>query len=274
MAQLRRRKDNPEARMSLGGHLREFRNRAIISALAILVGCVVGWLYYQNVYDFLSAPIREIAKSHPHDNISVAFNGVTAPFNLKLKVSMWVGFILAAPVWLWQIWAFLLPGLTPKEKRIGGGFLVTALILFAAGVYMGSLTFKNAVELLLGATPDHASNLPDAGTYFSFVTRFILAFGLSFMLPILLLALNMVGVLPGRVMIKGWRIAVIAIATFSAIMTPTPDAWTMFLMSAPLLVLFYGSAGIAILLDKRRAKRTDKELASWRTVPDDQASAL
>ena len=117
--------------MSLGGHLREFRNRAIISAIAILVGCVVGWIVYQDVYDFLKQPITDIAAVHPGANIDVNFNGVTAPFNLKLKVSMWIGFIVASPVWLWQIWAFLVPGLTKKEKRLGRTFIGAALILFA-----------------------------------------------------------------------------------------------------------------------------------------------
>lgn len=260
--------------MSLGGHLREFRNRAIVSVIAILVGCVVGWIVYQDVYDFLKQPITDIAALHPGSNIDVNFNGVTAPFNLKLKVSMWIGFIVASPVWLWQIWAFLVPGLTKKEKRLGRIFIGAALVLFAGGVYMGTQTFTNAVELLLGATPDNASNLPSATEYFSFVTRFILAFGLSFMLPILLMALNVLGILSGRMMLKGWRFAIIVIATFAAIMTPTPDVWTMFLLSAPLLVLFYGSAGLALVLDKIRGRREAKSRPDWMEISDDKASAL
>lgn len=187
---------------------------------------------------------------------------------------MWIGFIVASPVWLWQIWAFLVPGLTKKEKRLGRIFIGAALVLFAGGVYMGTQTFTNAVELLLGATPDNASNLPSATEYFSFVTRFILAFGLSFMLPILLMALNVLGILSGRMMLKGWRFAIIVIATFAAIMTPTPDVWTMFLLSAPLLVLFYGSAGLALVLDKIRGRREAKSRPEWMEISDDKASAL
>lgn len=260
--------------MSLGGHLREFRNRAIVSAVAILIGCVVGWQFYQEVYDYLKQPITDLAASHPGARIDVNFNGVTAPFNLKLKVASWLGLILASPVWMWQIWAFLVPGLTKKEKRVGRTFILAALVLFAAGVYMGTQTFKNAVELLLGATPENASNLPSATEYFSFVTRFILAFGLSFMLPILLMALNVLGFLKGRMMLKGWRFAVIIAFTFAAIMTPTPDVYTMFLMAAPLCVLFFGTAALALVLDKWRARREAKARPEWMDTADDKASAL
>ena len=177
-------------------------------------------------------------------------------------------------MWLWQIWAFLVPGLTPREKRVGRIFVASAIVLFACGVYMGSLTFGNAVEMFISATPRGAANFADGGMYFSFVTRFILSFGLTFMLPILLLALNAVGVLKGRIMLKGWRFAVIIAVAFAAIMTPTPDVYTMFLMAVPLIVLFFGSAGLALALDAWRARKEKHERPAWMDVSDDQASAL
>ncbi|MEU0572905.1 twin-arginine translocase subunit TatC [Dermacoccus nishinomiyaensis] len=274
MAIFGRRKDNPEARMSIGDHLREFRNRAIVAGVAILLCCIIGWHYYQNIYDFIEQPFRDYQHAHPEAHVEVAFNAVTAPFNLKLKVVAWAGLILAAPVWLWQIWAFLVPGLTPREKRVGRIFIAAAIVLFACGVYMGSLTFGNAVEMFISATPRGAANFADGGMYFSFVTRFILSFGLTFMLPILLLALNAVGVLKGRIMLKGWRFAVIIAVAFAAIMTPTPDVYTMFLMAVPLIVLFFGSAGLALALDAWRARKEKRERPAWMDVSDDQASAL
>ena len=170
--------------------------------------------------------------------------------------------------------SFLVPGLTPREKRVGRIFVASAIVLFACGVYMGSLTFGNAVEMFISATPRGAANFADGGMYFSFVTRFILSFGLTFMLPILLLALNAVGVLKGRIMLKGWRFAVIIAVAFAAIMTPTPDVYTMFLMAVPLIVLFFGSAGLALALDAWRARKEKHERPAWMDVSDDQASAL
>lgn len=260
--------------MSLGGHLREFRNRAVVAGLAILIGTIVGWFLYQPVYDFLIAPITHIKDTRPNAQIDVNFNGIAAPFTMKLKVSFWIGFILASPVWLWEIWAFLAPGLTRKEKRLGRLFIGSAVPLFALGIYLGTLCFSSAVEVLLGATPDHAANLPTASEYFSFVSRFILSFGLAFLLPVFLMAFNTMRILPGRLMLKGWRVAVMAIATFAALMTPSPDVWSMFVMCVPLLVLYFGTVALAIFMDRRRGAKEQQERPDWMDAPDDVATPL
>ena len=262
--------------MSLGGHLREFRNRAIISALAILVCSVIGWIYYDPLFSYLNRPLVDYAVArgiNPQD-VRVNFNGITNALTLKFKVSLWAGFILAAPVWLWEIWAFLVPGLTKKEKRLARIFIGAAIPLFAGGVWMGTLLFPSTIEMLIGQTPSGAVNFPNAPDYFSFVSRLILACGLSFLLPVFLMGLNTARILPGRVMLKGWRVAIIAIVTFSALMTPTGDAWTMFVMSAPLLVLFYGSVALAFIMDKIRARKDIHERPAWMDTADDKASAL
>lgn len=262
--------------MSIGGHLREFRNRAIIAGVAILICSVIGWFLYDPVFQYLNRPLVDYARSkgiNPED-VRVNFNGVTNAFTLKFKVSLWIGFILAVPVWLWEIWAFLVPGLTKKEKRMAILFVGSAIPLFVAGVFMGTLVFPSTIELLIGATPNGAVNFPTAMEYFSFVSRFILSFGLAFLLPIFLMGLNTARLLPARRMLQGWRIAIIAIATFSALMTPTGDVWTMFVMSAPLLVLFYGSVALAAVMDKLRGRKDEQTRPDWMNTADDKASAL
>jgi sec-independent protein translocase protein TatC len=127
-----------------------------------------------------------------------------------------------------------------------------------------------AVAVLLGFTPEGAYNLQQATDYLNFVLKFIIAFGLAFLLPVFLIALNLVGVMSGRAMLKGWRPAVMLVFVFSAVMTPTPDPWTMLALSAPMILLYFGAVGVALLLDRRK----ESERPDWLNVPDDQASAL
>lgn len=269
---LLKRKDNPEARMSLGEHFREFRRRLFIGLLGILVMSIVGWMQFNHVYDWLAEPIRDIADTDRVGEVNLNWGGqgITGAFNVKLKVSMWVGFILASPVWLWQMWAFLAPGLTKKEKKISYIVVGSAAPLFVLGCWVSTFALPNAVRFLLGITPDDAVNLPDANTYITFVTRFILSFGFAFLLPVFLVGLNAMGVMPARVMIKGWRVAVMVIFVFAAVMSPSPDAWSMLALALPMTALFYLSCGIAYLFDRKR----QKQRPDWLDLPDDQASAM
>ena len=202
--------------------------------------------------------------------VNVNFGGITQPFTVQLQVALFVGFILASPVWLYQVWGFIVPGLTKREKRTTMLFVGAAVPLFLGGCFLATKVVPKAVEVLLGFTPQGAANLPDAALYLTFVTRFILAFGLAFLLPVFLVGLNVAHILPARVMLKGWRIAVILIFVFSAMMTPTPDAWTMLALAFPMIALFYGAVGVSALLDRRRSRHEPE----WLKVPDDEASPL
>ena len=272
MARFRRNRD-PEGRMTLGAHLRELRRRTVISVLAIIVGAVVGAMRYQAIYDQLTHPIRALAASKRGGAIaSVNFALVTDPFSVFITVSLFVGLLASSPVWLYQIWAFIVPGLTKKEKRLSMAFVGAAVPLFILGCYLAYAVLPRAVETLLSFAPDSASNILATSDYLSFVVKLILAFGAAFLLPVFLVGMNAVGVLPSRVMIKGWRVAVFLCFLFTAIMTPTPDPWMMILMALPMVALYFLAVGIAWLIDRRRAKR-DASLG-WLSVPDDQASAL
>ncbi|HEY8621086.1 MAG TPA: twin-arginine translocase subunit TatC [Dermatophilaceae bacterium] len=268
-----RRKRSPDGRMSLGDHLRELRRRFVIAAAAIVVGSVVGWVEYDRLFNAIMAPLRKLAAERGGLRgglVNINFGGITQPFTVQLQVALFVGVILASPVWLYQVWGFIVPGLTKREKRTAMAFVGAAAPLFLAGCFLATRVVPNAVEILIGFTPKGAANLPDAALYLTFVTRFILAFGLAFLLPVFLVGLNVAHILPARVMLKGWRVAVLLIFVFAAMMTPTPDAWTMLVLALPMVGLFYAAVGVSMLLDRRRARREPE----WLKVPDDEASPL
>jgi len=264
-----RRKRNIGGRMSLGDHLRELRRRFLVAAGAIAVGSVLGWVEYDSLFNRIMAPLRKVAAER-HGLVNINFGGITQPFTVQLQVALFVGVIVASPVWLYQVWGFIVPGLTKREKRTTIGFIGAAVPLFLAGCFFATQTVPRAVEVLLGFTPNGAANLPDAALYLTFVMRFILAFGLAFLLPVFLVGLNIAHILPARIMLKGWRIAVMLIFVFAAMMTPTPDAWTMLVLALPMVGLFFAAVGVATILDRRRGRREPQ----WANLADDEASPL
>ena len=264
-----RRKRSPDGRMSLGDHLRELRRRFVIAAAAIVVGSVLGWVEYNWLFTQIMAPLRKLAAERG-GLVNINFGGITQPFTVQLQVAMFVGVIVASPVWLYQVWGFIVPGLTRREKRTAMAFVGAAVPLFLGGCFLATKIVPKAVEILIGFTPQGAANLPDAALYLTFVTRFILAFGLAFLLPVFLVGLNVAHILPARVMLKGWRVAVLLIFVFAAMMTPTPDAWTMLALALPMVGLFYMAVGVSLLLDWRRARNEPE----WAKLADDEASPL
>ncbi len=271
MARFRlRRKSDPDGRMALGDHLRELRRRLVISAVAIIALGVLGWIFYPDIYDTLAAPFNDYKDAHPKSAISLNFGNATAAFSQQVSLSLFTGVIGASPVWLWQLWRFIVPGLTRKERNISLAFVSAIVPLFLAGCSLAYWVLPKVLDVLYGFTPDDASNIQQVADYFAFVTRFILAFGGAFLMPVFLVALNTIGVLPARVMLKAWRPAVFGIFVLAAALTPTPDAFTMFLMAVPLTVLYFGAIGVSFLVErgKRRAR------PDWVEVPDDQASTI
>jgi len=245
-----------EGRMPLAEHLRELRRRIGRSALAILLLTSVGWVYYDRIIDFLAAPICDLR--HAKTSCGTLYiNGVLGPLNLQLKVALTVGVVLAAPIWLYQLWAYLAPGLHRREKRWAVIFTATATPLFAAGSYLSYLILPQAIKILLGFTPGALNNLIKFDDYLDFVLRMILVFGLSFELPLILIALSLANLLTVKRMLAWWRGAVFSIFLFTAIFTPTGDPLTMTLLAAPLIVLYFVAIFVSWIIERRRRKRVE-----------------
>ncbi|SPT54016.1 Sec-independent protein translocase protein TatCy [Actinomyces bovis] len=262
VALTKKRKNNPEARMAIGDHLRELRNRAFISAIAVLICSVVGYFLSDWAYTVITQPIVE-ANKHGR-NLVMNFETVMSSFDLKLRLSIWLGVLLSAPIWTYEFWAFVAPGMTSKEKRFVWGYGIAALLLFTAGVALGIYIIPHAVIVLTSFMPDAdaVAGVMSVSTYLSFVMRIVLAFGAAFLLPEIMVGLNQLGLMKGRTMLKGWRWAVVAIVIFMAIVNPLPDPWSVIFMSIPITGLYFGACGISIQHDKRLAKRLAAEDAA------------
>ncbi|RBP64706.1 Sec-independent protein translocase TatC [Brevibacterium sanguinis] len=248
------RKKNPERKMPVLGHLIELRNRVLISVLAIVLGAVVGWFLYDPVLDILQAPVRTINATTGR-NAQINFAGVASPFDMKIKLSFFIGIFISCPIWLYEVWAFVMPGLTKKEKRYSVGFLAAAIPLFLAGSTMAFFALPNAVKALTSFTPEGAANIIPAQDYLTFVMIIIVVFGLAFVLPVLMVGLNLMGILSAATIRRSWRVIVLIVFVFAAIATPTPDAMSMFFLVIPMLTLFTLAWGVCVLADRRRKKR-------------------
>lgn len=258
--------------MSLGDHFRELRRRLVVSGVALLAGAVVGWIIYHDVYRALTQPLTDYIAAHPAraEDIKLTLEGLTTGFSLQLSVALFVGVIISSPIWLYQIWAFIVPGLTGKERRISLAFIGTTVPLFLAGIYLAHRSLPLVIGVLLDFTPNGAANFQQLSTYFSFVIRFSLGFGIAFLLPVFLVALNMVGLLPVRAMVRSWRVATFLIFVFAAMMMPTPDPYSMMLLAVPLVILFWAAVGISALLQRRKVRQRP----DWLDTPDDEATSL
>jgi sec-independent protein translocase protein TatC len=251
---------NPERAMSLGAHLVELRNRLFWSVLFVAAGTVAGWMVFDQVFQVLQAPVKEISAAKNID-ATINFGTVVGAFDTRVQVSIFLGILLASPFWLYQLWAFITPGLKKRERKYTFGFLGAAIPLFAAGVYVAWVSVPAFVIALLGFTPEGAANVINANEYMLFILRILVVFGLAFVLPVVLVMLNFAGVLSAKGILKGWRIAVMVIAVIAALATPVSDPMSMFLLMLPLIALYYLSAGIAAVNDKRRARKMAKQQA-------------
>ncbi|SDZ06091.1 twin-arginine translocase subunit TatC [Herbiconiux ginsengi] len=239
--------------MSLGAHLVELRNRLFISALAIVLGMVVGFILSDFILSALTQPIADLAAQQGRE-ASLNFTDVSSAFDLRIQIAFTVGVVLSSPVWLYQVFAFVMPGLKKKEKRYALGFVCAAVPLFLAGCVAGWFVLPHMVTLLTGFAPEGTTALLTARSYYDFVLKLVLAIGIAFVLPVFLVILNFAGVLSAVAILKSWRIAILAITLFTAIATPAADVMSMFLLAIPMLLLYFAAAGIAWLHDRRKRR--------------------
>ena len=256
--------------MPLLDHLRELRKRVIRSALFIFLFSAIGWIQYNPIIARLSSPVCDLkaAQESGSDSCGALYiSGVLGPLNLQLKVSFLTGVILSAPFWLYQIWAFIAPALHHKEKRNSVFFIIAATPFFTIGAALAYYILPLALKVLFGFTPESLNNLIRFDDYLDFVLRLILIFGIAFELPVFLVSLNLIGVLSGRSILKPWRFAIFAITFFVAAFSPTADPLSMAALALPLIAFYFGAGGIALLVDKKRDRKS-------RLVADDDAAPI
>ena len=267
----------PDGTMTLSEHLRELRYRLIVSALAIMVGMILAWFFRYDLLNILQRPyfqaIDALKVKNPDTTTLLVNINLTSPLALSLKVSALAGVILTAPFWLYQLWAFVVPGLLAKEKKWALIFIAAATPMFVGGVIVAYIVLPKAIAVLLSFTQDGVSNLQDINAYLSFLLRLMLVFGLGFLIPLIVLMLNIVGVIKAKQMAKYRSLVIFGTFVFGAVATPSTDPFSMLAVALPMALLFLAAEVIAHVLDRRKAERAalaGDDLIIQRSVADDK----
>jgi sec-independent protein translocase protein TatC len=242
--------------MPLRDHLVEARRRILLSVAGVLVGAVGGWFLFDPAFERLQQPILDVAERRDAA-ISINFAGVATALDLRLQVAIFLGILVSSPWWLYQVWAFVAPGLKRREKIYTLAFLGAAIPLFATGVAVGFLLLPKAVELLTTFVPDQATNLIDAELYLTFAMRMLVAFALGFVFPVVMVGVTWLGIVSPKAWLRGWRWAILVIFLFAAVATPTSDVLSMLVLALPMTALYFGAIGIGAI--RRRGRREAEE---------------
>jgi sec-independent protein translocase protein TatC len=270
------RQQNPEGRMPLMDHLRELRNRVVKMALGLIAGMIVGFIFFKPVWTLISDPLcrAEIRGSTGCSTLGIdrlVFNGPLDPFYLRVKVAVVVGIILSSPLWLYQIWAFVAPGLYAREKRWSYIFLGTSVPLFLIGVTLAYFSLGRSMHYLLGLTPGNVSNLIQVDQYMSFVMAIVLAFGIAFEVPLLIIMLNLAGILTHERFRKWRRVMLFGVFLIAGMANPSPDPITMLILGGACAVLIEVAEFIVWSNDRRRARLHPDPYAG---LADDELSPI
>jgi len=258
--------------MSLVEHLRELRTRLFKASLAIVIGTVVAWSFYPQIFEILSQPVNQIveqAQTNGQD-VRLVLGGVADAFVLQIKVSVVTSMLVTSPIWIYQLWRFITPGLYRKEKLRAYLFAGVATPLFVSGAVLAYIFLPIGLKLLFGFTPLGVGNYVPVDKYLNFFLRMVLVFGISFLAPLIIVMLNIFDVLEAKAITSRWRVVVLVVFAFSAVATPTGDPVNMTLLAVPVLLLISIATFIAWLNDKRRARarKNDPVLG----LADDEAS--
>jgi sec-independent protein translocase protein TatC len=253
------RRANPEGRMPVMDHIRELRNRVVKILLAVGAGMIAGFVFFTPVWDVIQRPLcaAVIRGQTGCKTLGVnmpSLDGPLDPFYLRVKVAVIVGVIVSSPVWLYQLWAFIAPGLYAREKRWGYIFLATAVPLFLAGVTLAYWSLGRSMHYLLGLTPSGVANLLPVDQYMSFVMAMVLAFGIAFELPLLIVMLNMAGILTHERFRKWRRVMIFGVFLIAGMANPSPDPTTMLILGGACAALVEVAELIVWSHDRRKAR--------------------
>ncbi|MFD0559849.1 sec-independent protein translocase protein TatC [Stackebrandtia endophytica] len=259
--------------MTLMDHLRDLRNRLLKASIAVLLGLIACFAFAEQIQDFINAPYCDFyaARWEGEGEYQCDFNvvGPLDNFLLYLKIALFAGVLVSSPVWLYQLWAFIAPGLHKHERRYTYAFVAVAAPLFLAGATLGFFVISKSLEFFLQLS-DNYSLTVDLTGYFDFVTNVMLLFGAGFQFPLIVILLNVIGLASAKRLLSWWRVATFLVFLFCAIVTPTPDPFGMTFLALPMVGLYFAAVGFAFLNDKRRAKKNN-ELDD---LDPDQASVI
>jgi sec-independent protein translocase protein TatC len=263
--------------MAILDHLRELRRRLIIAMIIIGVGAIVGWLVYNQVLGVLKKPYCAVPYQHrlggtAHGRCTLNFFAPLDGFTTRLKISIMTGIILTAPFWLYQVWAFVTPGLRKNERKWTITFIVLSSALFVLGMLLAYVILWKGLSVLISSGGSGTQAALSVTAYINFVTLMLVVFGASFELPLLIILLNLARVLPYRILRRWQRLSIFLIFVFAGVATPTTDPFTMSAMAVAMCLLFEAAVLFAFLHDRRRAKRQAADQAA--ALPDDQASVI
>jgi len=263
--------------MPLTSHLRELRVRLSRAVVAILLASVAAAFFYKPLFDLVTDPFYSIADEYKAKgyNLTLNFQGIGDPFSYALKICAMAGIFAASPVWMYNLWGFVAPGLHRRERRYGIAFVAASVPLFLGGAVLAYFFLPKGFDLLIGfnPAPERVANIIGLDNYLSFVLRMFLVFGIAFVLPVFLVALNLAGIVSGRTLLRAWRQVIMGGFVFAAVATPSGDPYTMTALAVPMLVLYYIAAGIALLTDRRR-RGAGIDGLDYSALDDDQASRL
>ncbi|WP_285760582.1 twin-arginine translocase subunit TatC [Nocardiopsis ansamitocini] len=241
--------------MPLMDHLRELRNRVVKALIFVTAGVVVGFVLFDPVWNFLQKPYCDLpaeVRGADADTCSLIFTGIFDAFFLRFKVAIIVGILVACPFWLYQLWAFVAPALRGKEKRYTYLFVLFAVPLFLSGAALAYYVTEKAMQILFGFSPEGSVPLITIDNYLGYIIMMLLVFGTAFVLPLVVVLLNFLGVLPHRAIAK-WRRMIIFLAfVFAAIVTPGGDPFTMMVLGVPVVLLFEVAELVCFLNDRRK----------------------
>jgi sec-independent protein translocase protein TatC len=270
------RQQNPEGRMPFMDHIRELRNRVVKMALALAAGMTAGFVFFNQAWHVIERPLCS-ATIRGHSGCrtlgvnQLVLNGPLDALYLRVKVALIVGVILSSPIWLYQIWAFVTPGLHTREKRWSYIFLGAAVPLFGIGITLCYLSLGRSMHSLLGLTPGGVQNLIQVDQYMSFTVAMMLAFGLAFELPLLLVMLNLTGILTHERFRKWRRLLIFGVFLIAGIANPSPDPLTMLILGGACALLVEAAELIVWFNDRRRARLHPDPYAD---LADDELSPL
>jgi sec-independent protein translocase protein TatC len=244
--------DGPVA-MTLAEHLGELRRRMLISVAALVGATIVAWFFYNRAVNFMIAPYRDFVLHHPQKDISGGNLVITGPlegFTTRLQISAYLGIVLAAPVWLWQLWRFIHPGLHRSERRYARGFILAAVTQFALGVSTAILVFPKAIDWMITVSGTGIAPLFSPSKYFGLYSLCCVIFGAAFTYPVILVFLQLTGVLSSARLRKWRRYAIVTIVAVAAVITPSNDPFSFLAMALPLLVFYEAAIVVGRLLHR------------------------